>query len=147
MLELPWAAERNAHLGGRGLTLLPLFFCGPTPRALVNGVDRPTLAYPLPYDPLQADPFAPARDDGGDRTGGRLAAALGRTRAAVLRDVAAGPGATTSALAHSLDVALATASEHVAVLRGAGLVTSHRHRSTVLHTITPLGMDLLDAAG
>ncbi|MFB6894104.1 ArsR/SmtB family transcription factor [Kitasatospora sp. NPDC056327] len=141
VLEVRSAAERDVHLGGRGLTLVPLFFCGPAPRALIGPVGRPAIAYPVPYDPLRPDPFAPRRpDDGG------LAAALGRTRAAVLREVAAGPGATTGSLARTLGVSLATASEHAAVLRRAGLLTSHRHRSTVLHTVTPLGTDLLDSA-
>jgi DNA-binding transcriptional ArsR family regulator len=36
-----------------------------------------------------------------------------------------------------------TASHHTNVLRDAGLITSHRHANTVLHTLTPLGAALL----
>ncbi|WP_330262390.1 helix-turn-helix domain-containing protein [Streptomyces griseorubiginosus] len=66
---------------------------------------------------------------------------LGATRAAVLR--ASATGSTTTEAAHRVGVTPTTASHHTAVLRDAGLITSHRHANTVLHTLTPLGVALL----
>jgi hypothetical protein len=47
-------------------------------------------------------------------------------------------------------VSAANASHHTTVLRDSGLIASHRHANTVLHTLTPLGAALLrlpDQAG
>ena len=40
-------------------------------------------------------------------------------------------------------MSLASASQHAAVLREAGLVVTLRHGNAVLHTLTPLGAALL----
>jgi len=40
---------------------------------------------------------------------------------------------------------VAAASQHASVLRGAGLIASHRQGSAVLHVLTPLGAELLQA--
>ena len=72
-----------------------------------------------------------------------LNALLGRTRAEILETVADG-GVTTTELAHDTGVAPATASHHVGVLRKAGLLTTRRAGRMVLHTVTPLGLALLD---
>jgi DNA-binding transcriptional ArsR family regulator len=42
-------------------------------------------------------------------------------------------------------ISLAAASEHASVLRDAGLITTHRNGSSVLHVLTPLGAELLHA--
>ncbi|MFD5608476.1 winged helix-turn-helix domain-containing protein [Streptomyces sp. NPDC127064] len=68
-----------------------------------------------------------------------LDALLGRTRAHVLRAIADSP-CTTSELATRAAAPLSTVSRHASILRDAGLITSHRDRNTVLHTITPLGI-------
>jgi len=70
-----------------------------------------------------------------------LAALLGRTRAAVLATLVTGH--TTTQLAQRVGISLASASEHAAVLREAGLVASRRTGGTMLHTLTPLGSRLL----
>ncbi|WP_067543171.1 ArsR/SmtB family transcription factor [Nocardia crassostreae] len=70
-----------------------------------------------------------------------LSALLGRTRAAVLEAIA--DGGSTTLLAQRLGVSPATASEHAAVLREAGLVASIRVRNSVHHNLTPLGVALL----
>lgn len=71
-----------------------------------------------------------------------LAALLGPTRAAALVVVAA--GCSTSELAARLGVTPSAVSKHTAVLRAAGLIATRRERNTVLHTLTPLGLSLLD---
>ena len=74
-----------------------------------------------------------------------LSALLGRTRAAVL--VAVTYGATNSEIARAVSMSAANASHHTTVLRDAGLIASHRHANTVLHTLTPLGASLLRLPG
>ncbi|MFJ8608056.1 helix-turn-helix domain-containing protein [Streptomyces sp. NPDC093675] len=69
---------------------------------------------------------------------------LGRTRARVLEAIAERPGCTTTELAAAARIAVASASEHTAVLRQAGLVRTVRHRNTALHTSAPLGLALLN---
>jgi DNA-binding transcriptional ArsR family regulator len=46
---------------------------------------------------------------------------------------------TTSGLARVLEISLASASTHAAVLRDAGLVTSRRQGQSVRHSLTSLG--------
>lgn len=67
---------------------------------------------------------------------------MGHTRAAVL--AAVGDGCTTGELAGRAGVSVSSASEHAAVLRQAGLVSSARRRQQVRHALTPLGRALLD---
>jgi DNA-binding transcriptional ArsR family regulator len=74
-----------------------------------------------------------------------LAALLGETRSAALDAI--GDGCTTSELARRLEISAATASHHATVLRSAGLVATQRVGSAVLHTLTPLGAQLLDGCG
>jgi predicted transcriptional regulator len=75
--------------------------------------------------------------------GAALAALVGRNRAAVLRTVA--DGCSTTELADRVGISLAAASQHASVLRDAGLITTHRQGSAVLHLLTPLGAELLRA--
>ncbi|MGW1927271.1 helix-turn-helix domain-containing protein, partial [Streptomyces massasporeus] len=126
-------AAREVRLGGRGLVLLPTFHWRGGP--LVQDLpDRPVvLAYPagggLPPAP---EPRGARSEDGG------LAAALGRTRAAVLRALA--EPRTTTDLARRTGIGNATASAHAAALRAAGLITTTRTGRSVHHEQTPLGM-------
>lgn len=83
-----------------------------------------------------------------DHAGGNgmsLAALLGQTRAAVLAEITAVSSINTTDLARRLLISPSRASEHATVLRGAGLITSHRHRNNVVHGPTPLGLDLVSA--
>ncbi|PRY01488.1 ArsR/SmtB family transcription factor [Allonocardiopsis opalescens] len=125
--------DRELRLAGRGLRLIPSFFCWPGPEALADPTLPPVLVYPLRRPPARAsEPGA-----------GPLGALLGRSRAAILRAVA--DGATTGELARLVGVSAATASHHITVLRGNGLVTGRRDANSVLHTLTPLGAALLRA--
>jgi DNA-binding transcriptional ArsR family regulator len=123
---------RDLRLGGRGLRLVPSYFCWRSPVSLVDEEMPPVLIYPL----QRSRPAAPARP-----ADASLAALLGRTRAAALRSLAL--AATTSELARFLGVSPATATHHTTVLRDAGLITSLRSQNTVLHTLTPLGAAML----
>jgi DNA-binding transcriptional ArsR family regulator len=135
VLELQYAVDRDLHLRGRGLRLVPSYFCRRAPVALADPDLAPTLVYPVNHDYAWKRPLvAPAVVDG------TLARLLGTTRAAVL--LAAGHGATTTELAKRLGTSLASVSRHTAVLREAGLITTHRQGISVLHTATPLGIAL-----
>ncbi|WP_433316112.1 ArsR/SmtB family transcription factor [Micromonospora sp. CA-269861] len=134
--------SRELHLDGRGLLLVPSFFCAATPVALLDPALPPVLVYPVdrlgglvPADASGASASGAARDS--------LAALLGRTRAAVLQ--ASDEGCTTGEVARQLNISPAAASQHATVLRNAGLLVSHRERNSVLHTLTPLGRAMLDA--
>jgi DNA-binding transcriptional ArsR family regulator len=61
----------------------------------------------------------------------------------VLRTLA--DGCSTTELADRVGISLAAASQHASVLRDAGLITTHRQGSAVLHVLTPLGVELLRA--
>ena len=74
-----------------------------------------------------------------------VAALIGMTRTAVLESV--GEGRTTSELARRVGVSAASISQHTAVLRGAGLIHSTRVGKAVLHTITPVGVALMESPG
>ncbi|MFF9772822.1 ArsR/SmtB family transcription factor [Streptomyces sp. NPDC013978] len=128
--------QGDLHLDGRGLRIIPSFFCWPGPIVLKDGSLPPVLVHPVTHDPrwLAPPPDAPG-------THQALAALLGRARAAVLEEVA--DGRTTSEVAARVGLSPATVSHHVAVLRESGLLTSRRIGGAVLHTVTALGVDLL----
>jgi len=124
--------DRELHLNGRGLTLIPAFFKAPgRPITLVDENLPPVLVYPI------------------DRAGGEngrpraLSELIGRTRAAVLEAVV--HGSTTGEVARRLGVSPASASQHLTVLRDNGLVMSVREGNRVRHLPTPLGRSLLDS--
>ncbi|WP_319463064.1 winged helix-turn-helix domain-containing protein [Micromonospora sp. RTP1Z1] len=140
---LDYPDSRELHLDGRGLLLVPSFFCARTPVALLDPTLPPVLVYPVDrlggLAPVAGRGAGPASTDGNRLA---LAALLGRTRAAVLE--ATDDGCTTGEVARRLHISPAAASQHTAVLRNAGLLVSHRDRNTVLHTLTPLGRAMLD---
>ncbi|WP_405617152.1 ArsR/SmtB family transcription factor [Streptomyces sp. NBC_01508] len=127
------------RLGGRGLLLIPSYFRRHTPVTPADPSLPPTLVYPArpPGRPGQAP--APTDSAGTDS---HLARLLGHTRAAVLRSL--GDHCTTSELARRAGVSLSSASQYAAVLRGAGLITSHRRRNCVRHSLAPVGLALPD---
>lgn len=126
----------DVYLRGRGLLLYPSAF---TPDPLV--LDQPDRA------PLLTVPVAVPASWGqvsGTVTGGELAALVGGTRAAVL--AALMQSASTTELARRTGISLASASEHARVLRGSGLVATHREAGAAKHRLTPLGRQLLNAS-
>ncbi|MFE6687450.1 winged helix-turn-helix domain-containing protein [Streptomyces sp. NPDC057743] len=129
--------DRDLRLEGRGLLLLPSFFCWRRPTVLRDEQLAPVLVYPVAHDPrwvlkARAAPCA-SRE---------VEALIGRTRAAILD--ATERGASTGELAREIRVSPATVSAHIGVLREAGLVTTERSSATVSHTLSALGRALLD---
>ncbi|MGK5443728.1 winged helix-turn-helix domain-containing protein [Micromonospora sp. URMC 105] len=126
--ECGFATEIGLAPAGRGVTLVPSYLLA-RPCVLDDPAGPMALAYPIrPGQP--------------ELTSGRpLADLLGRTRAAVLGAIADRP--STSQVARTLGISVASASQHAATLRQAGLITTHRTGPAVLHTLTPLGEDLL----
>ncbi|MCK7627993.1 winged helix-turn-helix domain-containing protein [Streptomyces sp. RS10V-4] len=133
VLEADYPVDRDLHLGGRGLLLLPSYFCRRTPVTFHNPDLTPVLVYPVEHPVPRLTPPVPA-----DRSLGRL---VGQTRSAILHGI--GVGCTTSELARRVDVSPASASQHATVLRDAGLLSTLRQGNAVLHTLTPLGAALL----
>lgn len=131
VLEVPYGVTRDMHLRGRGLLLVPSFFCRHTPVALADADLPPTLVYPI--DPRSHWHAAANRP---------LVALLGATRATVL--TAIDTGTTTTELARRAGTSPASVSRHTQVLREAGLVETIRNGTAVQHTLTPLGIAMLE---
>jgi DNA-binding transcriptional ArsR family regulator len=131
--------NRDVHLDGRGLLLSPALFLAPRTCAFVDPEDSgpPVLAYSTAFAAATA-PDEENRDDAGGQALGNL---VGHTRAAALQVLS--DNCTTSELAERLGISIAGASKHATVLRKAGLIRTARHRNAVLHTLTPLGVALL----
>jgi hypothetical protein len=137
VLEARYPVDRDLHLAGRGLLLVPSVFCWRTPVTLINADLSPVLVYPVTHTPgWWEDPAAHPR-------GSTLAALLGPSRAGALRAVE--DGCTTGELARRIGISAPTASQHTLILREANLIVSTRNRHTVIHTLTPLGAALLHA--
>jgi DNA-binding transcriptional ArsR family regulator len=118
-----------------GLVLMPSTFEWPNVGVVLEKPWLPTIDYPARgiaalWEP-RSDPPA------------SLARLIGETRAMLL--AALTEPTSTTALARRLDLPNSTVSEHVTVLRDAGLVTTHRAGRYLHHARTPLGTQL--AAG
>ncbi|MGW7418194.1 ArsR/SmtB family transcription factor [Streptomyces sp. NPDC054863] len=140
VLEIPDGPDRDIHLDGQGLLLCPsVFLPGRVGRVVES--ERETGMTALVF----AAPAASMRTadlwGSPDNSVQALSALIGQTRAAALRAVTA--ACTTSQLAARLGISSAGASQHAAILRQSGLITTRRARNNVLHTVTPLGMALL----
>jgi DNA-binding transcriptional ArsR family regulator len=146
VLEVPsYPVTRELRLDGRGMLLVPSFFCARTPVTLLDPALPPVLVYPverLGGLPTTADGTSSTATPERESSREALAALLGRTRANVLEVVDA--GCSTGEIARRLSISPAAASQHTAVLRNAGLIVTRRDRNTVMHTLTPLGRAMLD---
>jgi DNA-binding transcriptional ArsR family regulator len=131
VLQVPSRRVRDIVLDGRGLTLLPSMFWRGGPLFCDHPDGSLLLLYPAvtPLPLIRADVEA----DG-------LADLLGANRAEVLR--LTHDQLTTSEIARSAGISVASASQHAKVLRLAGLVTSRRVGKAVVHEPTPLGIGL-----
>ncbi|MFI1294231.1 winged helix-turn-helix domain-containing protein [Streptomyces sp. NPDC020792] len=121
--------DRDLHLRGRGISLVPSFFCTGRPVALIDPSLPPVLVYPVGRHPRPVDTLA------------GLPELLGRTRAMAL--YALTPPCSTGELALRIGVSIGTVSKHASILRGAGLITSTRRGCTVVHALTSLGRELV----
>ncbi len=136
VLEIPFAVDQDLHLDGRGLLLVPSFFCWKKPTTLKDPALAPVLVFPIEHDLTWLHrPPATARERS-------LAALLGHTRALVLAAIAA-DCCTTTQLAQRAGISIASASQHATVLRDSGLITTRRRGSCVIHAITSLGTSLI----
>jgi DNA-binding transcriptional ArsR family regulator len=123
------------ELGGRGLRLVPAYFCRQAPTLLADPGLPPVLVYPAEARP--ENPAAP----GAPGDAAALANLLGATRATALRVLA--EGCTTTELGNRVGITTSAASYHAAILRSSGLVTTERAGTAVIHRLTVLGADLL----
>ncbi|MFD3545944.1 ArsR/SmtB family transcription factor [Streptomyces sp. NPDC058655] len=140
VLEIHDGPDEDIRLEGRGLVLAPSVFLAHRAGRVTRHLDRSApvvLAFAAPPDTYQAT----ALWDKPDGSGQSLGALVGQTRAAALHVLRA--SCTTTQLADRLGISAAGASQHTAVLRRTGLITTRRVRNTVLHTLTPLGAALL----
>lgn len=135
-LVMPRHRAQEIHLDGRGLVLIPSYFCVSGPLTMLDPALPPVLIYPVERQPDALPMSETARPEA-------LSALIGVTRAAVLQATIANPG-TTEELARRVGVSAASASEHAGVLRRAGLITSFRDRNRMQHQLTSLGVALLD---
>ncbi|MEI5102711.1 winged helix-turn-helix domain-containing protein [Streptomyces sp. PmtG] len=143
VLTVPCDVDTDLELRGRGLLLVPTFFC-PRPLVLVDNAEpeRPfVLRYPLARSLLDCVSVVAC---GTEAAADGLSALLGATRARTLQ--AAQSPAGTAELARRTGTSAATASHHASVLRAAGLLTTSREGPGVRHTLTPLGRALLNAS-
>ncbi|GAB3878239.1 winged helix-turn-helix domain-containing protein [Kibdelosporangium lantanae] len=124
-------------LAGRGLRLVPSFFCHGVPTVLADPALPPVLVYPIAMDLHQLMPST----TGTGEPGAALAALLGKTRAQLL--VAATKGRTTTELGRYAGISTPSASYHASILRDAGLIETHRDGNAVRHTLTGLGAHLV----
>ncbi|MEV4312461.1 helix-turn-helix domain-containing protein [Actinocrispum sp. NPDC049592] len=137
VLEVGYPVDQDLYLDGRGLVLVPSFFCWQTSMTFANPSLRPVLVYPVTPDLgwVSARPGAPDQKS--------LIALLGRTRATVLRTIADKPGLNTTELAREARTSPAGASQHATVLRQAGLVITKHSNGCAVHTLSTKGAALL----
>ena len=134
-LTSAYSVDHTIDLGGRGLVLVPSYFCG---RAvtLIDPKLTPVLVYParrFEVDPVEID-----------RALRRLAPLIGATRARIMVNLTEAP--STSELAESIGMSIASASQQVAVLREAGFAVSRRDGRAVRHMLTGTGRTVLEGA-
>lgn len=128
--------DATLELDGRGLLLVPSAFAATRPFVSDRHPWLPALIYPARgvatlWQQVDTAPEA-------------LARLIGRTRAAILADLAA-PRSTTE-LSDRLSLSPAAASHHLSTLRDAGLLSTRREGRSVLYVRTALG-DTLAASG
>jgi DNA-binding transcriptional ArsR family regulator len=133
VLHTRYPVSRTVHLGGRGVTLVPSYFCWGNPITWIDSALPPVLVYQAEHPRGGVEPH--------EHVPPRLVSLLGHTRAHCLR-LLLNP-LTTTDLAHHLDISVGSASKQATVLREAGLITSTRQGGAVLHDLTALGAALL----
>jgi len=129
-LQVDKPVEEIVALAGRGLLFVPSAFAWPVLVAITKPPWQPTLIYPTRgvgalWDPEQRpEPEA-------------LRALLGERRASVL--IALDVPRSTTDLARCLGVSPGSVSQHLRILRAAGLVDGHRVGRNVLYVRSPTG--------
>ncbi|MFI9640494.1 ArsR/SmtB family transcription factor [Micromonospora sp. NPDC051925] len=126
----------EARLDGRGMVLVPSIFCGPEVLTMLPP-DQSMVVYPQP----DASRLW-AASEGADAN--PLAALIGSVRAEILETLH--QPRSTSDLAAEIGVTPGAVSQHLTVLRRAGLVNNRRAGRRVLYTRTPSGESLVHGA-
>jgi DNA-binding transcriptional ArsR family regulator len=129
--------ESDLDLDERGLLLVPSAFVWPIVTILTLEPWQPTLAYPARGIGMLWSPEEPSAPDALERL-------VGRTRATLLSALDS-PRSTTE-LAGTLGMTAGGVSQHLTVLRDAGLVCGRRVARSVLYLRSAEGDALLDAS-
>jgi hypothetical protein len=131
------SVEQDVDLRDRGLLFVPSAFAWPDVVLVTDPRWQPTLVYPARGVGTLWEADRPAAPEA-------LGALLGRVRAAVL--MALDHPRSTTDLARSLGVSAGGVSQHLGILRAAGLVHGHRVGRVVLYLRSPAGDGLVGAA-
>jgi DNA-binding transcriptional ArsR family regulator len=135
-LRIDKRVDDTLDLGDRGLLFVPSVFVWPAVLLITAPPWQPTLIYPARGVGMLWEPGRRSAPIG-------LAALMGKLRASVFLALDA-PRSTTD-LARELGVTAGAVSQHLAVLRDAGLVHGHRVGRVVLYLRSPAGDTLLAA--
>ena len=130
--------ESDLDLDGRGLLLVPSAFVWPKVTIVTAEPWQPALAYPARGLGMLWSPDGAAPPDALERL-------LGRTRATLL--MALDSPRSTTELAGALGVTPGGVSQHLSVLRDAGLICGRRVARSVLYMRSAEGDGLLAVAG
>jgi hypothetical protein len=136
VLSIDKPAQQDVDLEERGLLFVPSAFAWPDVVLITDPTWQPTIVYPARGAATLWEPGRPAAPDA-------LGALLGRLRAAVL--MALDRPRSTTDLARALGVSAGGVSQHLSVLREAGLVHGHRVGRVVLYLRSPAGDGLVGA--
>jgi len=126
-------APANVDLAGRGLLLIPAIFTWPKIWPRTDPPWDPALVYPA--SGIAGVWAADGHDDDA------LAALLGQRRARILREL--DRPASTHQLARRMQASAGGISDHLKILRRAGLVTGRRDGRQVIYTRTAKGDTLI----
>jgi DNA-binding transcriptional ArsR family regulator len=134
VLKVRATQRADLDCSSSGVVLVPTVFSDGRLGKLINRPWQPTLYYPA-----RATGLLWSGPD--SSTASAVARLIGARRTNVL--IATANAATTTSIAASAGVPISSASEHLAALRAAGLVSSTRQGRRVLHVRTLLGDALL----
>ena len=133
--SLCYEENSTIDLGGRGLLLMPSAFVWPKLNTILDAPWQPTLAYtPRGVAKLWTNEPPSA--------GRSLELLIGKGRAEVLLSL--DPPSSTLEIAQRLKLASSGVSEHLGVLRQAGLVESQRRGRFVYYRLSQTGLALLE---
>ena len=139
VLRIPGSCDGSLDVDDRGLLLVPSIFVWPKVTALTLEPWQPTLVYPARgVGMLWSPEEAPSPPEALERL-------VGRTRATLLN--ALDSPRTTTELAGELGLTAGGVSQHLTVLRDAGLVHGRRVARAVLYLRSAQGSALVKASG
>ena len=139
VLRIPGSCDGELDVDDRGLLLMPSVFVWPKLTALTLEPWQPTVVYPARgVGMLWSPEEAPSPPEALERL-------VGRTRATLLN--ALDSPRTTTELAGELGLSAGGVSQHLTVLRDAGLVHGRRVTRSVLYLRSAQGSALVKASG